>query len=209
MVGFRLIPKEYRFFDLFNKEAENVYFAAKYFNELVTKGSFNEDTVAKMHRLEREGDIITHEISDMLNKTFITPFDREDIFLLSNNLDNVIDAIDAITKRMGLYKLTTPDSYMKQFAVVIEQSCSALCDAVKHLDNTKNRTRVDEYCLEINRLENVADQLRENSIAELFEKVTDPIMIIKWKEMYETAEAAVDSCEHAAKTIQSILVKQG
>jgi len=203
------MPKEYKFFDLFNKEAENVYLASRYFNELVTKGDFNEDTVAKMHKLEREGDIISHEISDVLNKTFITPFDREDIFLLSNNLDNVLDAIDAITKRMGLYKLTTPDNYMKQFAVVIEQSCAALVDAVKCLDNTKNRTRIREYCLEINRLENVGDQLRENAISDLFEKVKDPIVIIKWKEMYETAEGTVDSCEHAAKTIQSILVKQG
>ena len=209
MAALSLMPKEYKFFDLFNKEAENVYLASRYFNELVTKGDFNEDTVAKMHKLEREGDIISHEISDVLNKTFITPFDREDIFLLSNNLDNVLDAIDAITKRMGLYKLTTPDNYMKQFAVVIEQSCAALIDAVKCLDNTKNRTRIREYCLEINRLENVGDQLRENAISDLFEKVKDPIVIIKWKEMYETAEGTVDSCEHAAKTIQSILVKQG
>lgn len=209
MAGLRLMPKEFKFFDLFNKEAENVYLASKYFNELVSSGNFNEDTVAKMHKLEREGDIISHEISDVLNKTFITPFDREDIFLLANNLDNVLDSIDAITKRMGLYKLTTPDPYMKQFAVVIEQSCAALYDAVKCLDNTKNRTRICEYCLEINRLENVGDQLRENAISDLFEKTKDPIFIIKWKEMFETAEATIDSCEHAAKTIQSILVKQG
>jgi len=208
-VGFSFIPKEHKFFDMFNKQAVNVHHAAKYFNELVTKGEFNEDTVAKMHRLEQEGDILAHEVNDALSKTFITPFDREDIFTLSNNLDNVVDAIDAITKRMGLYKLTNPDVHMKQFAVAIEQACCALHDAVSHLHNTKTRTRIDDYCREINRLENVGDQLRETAIAELFEKTTDPIKIIKWKEMYESAESAIDTIDHASKSIQSILVKQG
>ena len=208
-MGFSLIPKEHKFFDMFNKQAVNVHHAAKYFNELVTNGNFNEDTVARMHRLEQEGDILSHEVSDVLNKTFITPFDREDIFLLSNNLDNVIDSIDAITKRMGLYKLTTPDPYMKQFAVAIEQACCALHDAVSHLHNTKSRTRIFDYCREINRLENVGDQLRETAIAELFDKTTDPIKIIKWKEMYESAESAIDTIDHTSKSIQSILVKQG
>lgn len=208
-MGFSFIPKEHKFFDMFNKQAINVHHAAKYFNELVTKGEFNEDTVARMHRLEQEGDILAHEVSEALNKTFITPFDREDIFTLSNNLDNVVDAIDAITKRMGLYKLTTPDVHMKQFAVAIEQACCALHDAVNHLHNTKTRTRIDDYCREINRLENVGDQLRETAISELFEKTTDPIKIIKWKEMYESAESAIDTIDHTSKSIQSILVKQG
>ena len=208
-MGFSFIPKEHKFFDMFNKQAINVHHAAKYFNELVTSGNFNEDTVARMHRLEQEGDILSHEVSDVLNKTFITPFDREDIFLLSNNLDNVVDSIDAITKRMGLYKLTTPDSYMKQFAVAIEQACCALHDAVNHLHNEKSRTRIFDYCREINRLENVGDQLRETAIAELFDKTTDPIKIIKWKEMYESAESAIDTIDHTSKSIQSILVKQG
>lgn len=208
-MGFSFIPKEHKFFDLFNKQAENVYVASRYFNELVTSGCFHEDTVLKMHKLEQEGDILAHEISDMLNRCFITPFDREDIFSLSNNLDNVIDSIDAITKRMGLYKLTTPDVHMKQFADVIEQSCRALKDAIKHLEDFKSRTKIMGHCFEINKLENDADYLREVAIRELFDKTTDPIQVIKWKEMYEIAESTVDTCEHTAKSIQSILVKQG
>lgn len=198
-----------KFFKLFNQQAENMYAAAKFFNELVTSGNFNEDTVATMHRIEHEGDILCREISVMLNKTFITPFDREDIYLLSNNLDNVVDAIDAITKRMGLYKLTKPDVHLKQFAVLIEQSALSLTDAIKYLDNMKNATRVQTYCSEVNRLENLGDQLRDTSITELFEKNTDPIHIIKWKEIYETAENTIDLCDHAGKTIYSITVKQG
>jgi len=204
-----LIHKEMKFFKLFNQQAENMYAAAKFFNELVTSGNFNEDTVATMHRIEHEGDILCREISVMLNKTFITPFDREDIYLLSNNLDNVVDAIDAITKRMGLYKLTKPDVHLKQFAVLIEQSALSLTDAIKYLDNMKNATRVQTYCSEVNRLENLGDQLRDTSITELFEKNTDPIHIIKWKEIYETAESTIDLCDHAGKTIYSITVKQG
>lgn len=204
-----LIHKEMKFFKLFNQQAENMYAAAKFFNELVTSGNFNEDTVATMHRIEHEGDILCREISVMLNKTFITPFDREDIYLLSNNLDNVVDAIDAITKRMGLYKLTKPDAHLKQFAVIIEQSALSLTDAIKYLDNMKNATRVQTYCSEVNRLENLGDQLRDTSITELFEKNTDPIHIIKWKEIYETAENTIDLCDHAGKTIYSITVKQG
>ncbi|MCX6111719.1 MAG: DUF47 family protein [Proteobacteria bacterium] len=203
-----LMPREPKFFELFNRQAQNMYTTAKLFNELVTTGNFNEDTVAKMHKLEQEGDILTHEITDTLNRTFITPFDREDIFTLANHIDNIVDGIDAITKRMGLYKLTTPDSYMKQFSVILEQSCHALYEAINHLKNTKNRTRICDYCLEVSRLENMADQVRSSAIGELFEKSKDAIHVIKWKEMYETAEYAVDTCEHTAKAIQSILVKQ-
>lgn len=208
-MSFSFIPKEQKFFEMFNKQAINVHHAAKYFNELVSKGNFNEDTVSRMHKLEQEGDILAHEVNEALNSTFITPFDREDIFLLSNNLDNVIDSIDAITKRMGLYKLNSPDIHMKQFAVAIEQACCALHDIIKNLHNAKSRTRICDYCVEINRLENLGDQLRETAISELFDKTTDPIKIIKWKEMYESAEAAIDTIDHTSKSIQSILVKQG
>lgn len=204
-----LIQKEMKFFKLFNQQAENMHTAAKYFNELVTTGNFNEDTVATMHRIEHEGDILCREISVMLNKTFITPFDREDIYLLSNNIDNVVDAIDAITKRMGLYKLTKPDAHLKQFAVLIEQASLSLTDAIKYLDNMKNATRVQTYCSEVNRLENLGDLLRDTSITELFEKNNDPIYIIKWKEIYETAENTIDICDYVGKTIYSITVKQG
>jgi hypothetical protein len=202
-----LLQKEMRFFKLFNQQGENMVTAAKYFNELVTTGNFNEDTIATMRRIEQEGDIITREVSVMLNKTFITPFDREDIYELSNAIDNVVDAIDALTKRMRLYKLTEPDPILKQFAVLIDQSAFALADAIKYLDNHKNYARVQIYCSEVNRLENVGDQIRDTAISDLFDNCTDPIHIIKWKEIYETAEGAIDICDRVGKTIYSITVK--
>jgi predicted phosphate transport protein (TIGR00153 family) len=196
-----------RFFKLFNQQGENMVVAAKYFNELVTTGNFNDDTVAAMRRIEQEGDIITREVSMMLNKTFITPFDREDTYELSNAIDNVVDSIDVITKRMRLYKLTQPDQILKQFAVLIEQSALALSDAIKYLDNHKNYPRVQIYCSEVNKLENLGDQLRDTAITTLFEQYTDAIYVIKWKEIYETAEGAIDICDRVGKTMYSITVK--
>ncbi len=204
-----LIQKEMKFFKLFNQQSDNMLTAAKYFNELVTTGNFNDDTIATMHRIEHEGDIISREVSVTLNKTFITPFDREDIFDLSNAIDNVVDSINAITKRMKLYKLTKPDAILKQFAVLIEQSALSLSDALKNLDNMKNASRVQIYCSDVNRLENLGDQLRDTAISDLFEKQTDPIHILKWKEIYETSEHTIDLCDHVGKTIYSIIVKQG
>lgn len=204
-----IIKKEMKFFKFFNQQADNLLKAAKYFNELVTSGSFNEDTVATMHRIEHEGDIISREISVMLNNTFITPFDREDIYELSNAIDNIVDSINAITKRMKIYKLTQPDTTLKQFAVYIEQASLAISDAMKILDNGKNFERVQLYCSEVNKIENLGDQLRDTAIGGLFENHTDPIHILKWKEIYETAEDTIDLCDHVGKTIYSITVKNG
>ena len=202
-----LLHKETKFFKLYNQQCENMVVAAKYFNELVTTGNFNDDTIAAMRRIEQEGDVITREVSMVLNKTFLTPFDREDIYELSNEIDNVVDSIDALTKRMRLYKLTQPNQILKQFAELIEQSAIALTDAVKYLDNAKNYSRIQIYCNEVNRLENLGDQLRDTAISDLLDNNTDPIYVIKWKEIYETAEATMDTCERVAKTLYSITVK--
>lgn len=204
-----LIHKEMKFFKLFNQQGDNMLTAAKYFNELVTTGNFNEDTVATMHRIEHEGDIIIREIAVMLNKTFITPFDREDIFDLATAIDDVVDSMNAITKRMKLYKLTQPDATLKQFAVLIEQAAFSLCDALKILDDMKNYQCVQLYCSEVNKIENLGDQLRDNAIGGLFNNQTDPIHVLKWKEVYETAEDTIDVCDHVGKTIYSITVKNG
>ena len=204
-----IIKKEMKFFKLFNLQGDNMVAAAKFFNELASAGNFNEDTVAAMQRIEHEGDILFREVATMLNKTFITPFDREDILDLSNAIDNVVDFINAITKRMRLYKLTKPDNTLKQFAVLIEQSALSLSDAIKILDNNKNYSRVQIYCSDVNNFEHLGDQLRDTAIGSLFETNTDPIHVIKWKEIFETAENTLNLCEHASKTIYSITVKNG
>ncbi|MCX5784212.1 MAG: DUF47 family protein [Elusimicrobia bacterium] len=203
------IPREVKFFDYLNVQAENLVKASGYFKSVLKNGVMNEASARKMHDLENEGDTLSHEITDMLNRTFITPIDREDIFALANQIDDVLDLLNAMAGRMKLYKLDPGDEYFSQFIDIIDQSAAALSNAVKHMHDTKRARRVLDHCIEVNRLENLGDALREKAISHLFETEKDPIMVIKWKEMYEVAESTLDNCEHVAKVIESILVKHG
>jgi hypothetical protein len=203
------MPKEVKFFDYLNLQAENIVKAADCFKHSVKKGAFDEETVKKIKDFEHEGDTLAHEIVDMLNRTFITPIDREDIYALANTLDDILDMINSMSNRIRLYKLNANEEYMVQFADTIDQSAQALANAVKHMHDTKRARRVLDHCIEVNRLENMGDQIREKAISNLFETEKDPIMVIKWKEIYEVAEGTLDTCEHVAKVIESILVKHG
>ena len=203
------MPKEVKFFDYLNLQAENLVKASSYFKSILKNGVMDEAAAKKIHDFEHEGDTLSHEITDMLNRTFITPIDREDIYALANQLDDVLDMINAMAGRMKLYKLDPGNEYFSQFIDLIDQSSVALSNAVKHMHDTKRTRRVLDHCIEIKRLENMGDQLREKAIGSLFETEKDPIMVIKWKEMYEVAEGTLDKCEHVAKVIESILVKHG
>ena len=203
------MPKEVKFFDYLNLQAENLVKASSYFKSILKNGVMDEAAAKKIHDYEHEGDTLSHEITDMLNRTFITPIDREDIYALANQLDDVLDMINAMAGRMKLYKLDPGNDYFSQFIDLIDQSSVALSNAVKHMHDTKRARRVLDHCIEINRLENMGDQVREKAIGSLFETEKDPIMVIKWKEMYEVAEGTLDKCEHVAKVIESILVKHG
>ena len=208
-MAFNFLPKEVKFFDYLNLQSENIVKAADCFKAAVKKGCFDEETVKKIKDFEHEGDTLSHEIVDMLNRTFITPIDREDIYTLANTLDDILDMINSMSNRIKLYKLSANEDYMVQFAVTIAQSTQALANAVKHMHDTKRARRVLDHCIEVNRLENMGDQIREKAISNLFETEKDPIMVIKWKEIYEVAEGTLDTCEHVAKVIESILVKHG
>ena len=203
-----LLPKEFNFFDLFDKQADCALDAAGRFKELVTKGTLEDALIQKVKDTEHQGDDLTHDILDRLNKTFITPFDREDIHALAKELDDVIDMIYTIANRMKVYKLEGIDKNLVLFAVVIEDSVRAVACAVKGLRNLKNLKSVTDACVEINRLENVGDTMRDTMLAELFETSKDPFALIKWKEIYQDAETVLDICEDVAHVVQSILVKQ-
>ena len=208
-MAFNFLPKEVKFFDYLNLQSENIVKAADCFKAAVKKGCFDEETVKKIKDFEHEGDTLSHEIVDMLNRTFITPIDREDIYTLANTLDDILDMINSMSNRIKLYKLDANDEHMIQFADTIAQSTQALANAVKHMHDTQRARRVLDHCIEVNRLENMGDQIREKAISNLFETEKDPIMVIKWKEIYEVAEGTLDTCEHVAKVIESILVKHG
>lgn len=206
-MGFSFLPKEFNFFDLFEKQVGHAVEAANCFKELVTK-NMNESALQKMHDIEHQGDEVTHEILNSLNKTFITPFDREDIHALAKELDDIIDMLYTIGNRLRVYKITKVDKNLIEFADVIEESVRAVACAVKGLRSMKNAKSISESCVEINRLENVGDSMRDSMLGELFETSKDPIEVIKWKEIYQDAETVLDICEDVAHVVQSILVKQ-
>ncbi len=208
-MAINFVPKEVKFFDFLNMQAENIVKAADAFKSAVKKGPFGDEEIKRIKSFEHEGDTLAHEIVDMLNRTFITPIDREDIHALANILDDILDMINSMSNRIHLYKLDPRNDGMIAFADTIDQSTQALANAVKHMHDTKRSRRVLDYCIEVNRLENMGDQLRDKTISGLFENEKDPIQVIKWKEIYEGAEATLDTCEHVAKVIEAILVKHG
>jgi len=205
---FKFLPKEHNFFDLFEKQVSFAVSAANYFKELVLKGNVDEAAINKISSIEHEGDEATHAIINQLNKTFITPFDREDIHRLAKELDDVIDMITTIVSRLRIYKLSGVNKNLVEFASVIQESVNAVACAVKWMRDMKHSKSVSESCVEINRLENVGDSMRDKVLAELFEREKDPIAVIKWKEIYQDAETVLDICEDVAHVVDSILVKQ-
>jgi uncharacterized protein Yka (UPF0111/DUF47 family) len=204
---FRFLPKDFDFFSLLEKQAEYAVQAARYLREVVSQAAVDDGHLKKMHDIEHDGDEITHTIIDQLNKIFITPFEREDIHALAKQLDDVIDMIYTITNRLRVYKITKANKYLGGFASVIEEAVCCVASAIKGLRNAKDRSPVTESCIEVNRLENLGDSMRDKALAELFEKEKDPIMVIKWKDIYQDAETVLDICEDVANVVESILVK--
>lgn len=205
---FRFLPKGFDFFTLFDKQANCAVDAAKLFTELVLRGVFDSESVQRMREIEHQADEVTHDIMKNLNLTFITPFDREDIHALASEMDSVIDMMYTIVNRMSVYKISGVDQDLVQFSNVIERSVITLASAVKSLNNTKNYESTIEACIEVNRLENIGDMMRDTIIGKLFETSTDTIYIVKWKEIYQFAESVLDICEDVANVVESIVVKQ-
>ena len=201
------MPKEVKFFDLFDKQAENLVKAAEFYKKLTDEAAFTPENVRAMHELEHYGDELTHNIINTLNETFITPFDREDILALANRLDDIIDGIYLITNRFQLYKIEKPSEYSQKLANTIAQSTKAMQKALASLRSNKNMKETLFQCVEINRFENEGDVLRDEAISWLFENEKDPIMVIKQKELFEEAETVTDFCEYVANLVESILVK--
>lgn len=205
---FWFLPKEFNFFDLFDRQAENAIEAAVLLKELAVKGVVDAASLSKMEEIEHKGDNATHGIIEHLNKTFITPFDREDIHKLATELDDIIDMINTIASRMRVYKLIGANKNLIEFASVIEQSVRGVACAVNGLRKLKNVKTIMDSCVEVNRLENVGDAMRDEVLADLFETEKDPIAVIKWKEVYQDAETVLDVCEDVVNVVESILVKQ-
>jgi predicted phosphate transport protein (TIGR00153 family) len=202
------LPKDFNFFDLFDKQVDYAVSAADHFEESLLKGGITEKSLQEMGDIEHQGDEVSHDIFEHLNKTFITPFDREDIHALAKELDNITDMINTIFSRLWVYKITYKEENLVKFASVIKESVNAVSRAVKGLRNMKNSKSIQDACVEINRLENVGDSMRDAMLAELFDKVKDPITVIKLKEVYQDAETVLDICEDVTHVVGAIILKQ-
>lgn len=202
------MPKEMKFFDLFDRQVANLIEGAELFKVIISKPEINRDNVDKMHAIEHNGDEIAHTIINTLNESFITPFDREDILDLVNNMDNIIDGQYMITNRYYLYRIETPGPEAVKLAEITEKLVKTLQKMITSLRKRKNMKETLKHCVEINRLENMADTLRDEAISRILnEPNANPIMVIKQKELFEAAETVTDMCENVANVVETILVK--
>jgi hypothetical protein len=203
-----LLPKETSFFDLFDKQADYAVQAAAHFMKMVSDYKVDETEVGIMKEIEHLGDEVSRQILDQLNKTFITPFDREDIHDLAKELDDIVDMLYTITKRLRVYKILSMERNLTEFGRVIEMSVKGVSQAVKGLRDMKQSKEILKACVEVNNLENLGDKMRDDMLGDLFEKYAkDPVAMIKWKDIYQDAETVLDVCEDVVHVIESILVK--
>jgi uncharacterized protein len=201
----RLLPREEKFFTLFNKQVEVISEASRLLLEGARAGNSRLAEVAEqIMALEHTGDQIIHDIFTRLNQTFITPLDPEDIHNLSSKLDDVLDGIEDAVHRMVAYHLEPIPEKMIILSEIIHRCCRSLERAFNALEKDE---KVMEHCIEINRLENEADNLVRGAVAELFEKQKDAIQLIKHKEVYDFLEDTTDRCEDVADVLQNVVVK--
>jgi predicted phosphate transport protein (TIGR00153 family) len=204
MMALRLLPREESFFDMFNEAAENMLQAARLLKAMMDDYRDVERQAAAIKAIEDRGDEMTHLIIERLNRTFVVPIDREDIFALAKQLDDVLDWIEAAAARMAVYQIPHSTPEAQELAHIIVNECQAVVEAVKNL---RSLDKLEGPVKEINRLENLADHLQRDAIARLFATVSNPIDVIKWKEIYETLEEATDQGEHVAHLLEGIHAK--
>jgi uncharacterized protein len=200
----RMIPRETKFFDMFAEMARNVIDGAKVLRDLLGNYEHIDARVSNIKDIEHRGDDMTHAIFVKLNQTFITPFDREDIHRLASSLDDVLDFINSAADRIMIYKIKTPPAAAFELAKIIVRQAEALEKGVSLLE--KNQ-KVLEHLVEVNRLENEADKVSRDAIGKLFESETDPIILIKHKELIEVLETATDKAEDVANVLETIVLK--
>ncbi len=200
-----LLPREEQYFDLFIQMTRYISEAARELKEMLAdKNRDYEGYAQRIKGLEHACDELTHTVAMRLNKSFITPFDREDIYLMSSALDDIVDLIDDAARAIIIFDVQEITDYARDFASVLERMAEQLMEIVSILQRPKN---VTQRLVEIHRLENEGDDIYHAAIAELFHDAHDPLTVLKWKEVYEKLEAAVDRCEKVANIIESVIIK--
>ena len=203
----RFLPKETSFFDFFEQHAALTVEGTKEFLSLVTTGANIETKAKRVSDIEHETDVITHRCVEALHKTFITPIDRDNIHRLITRMDDVMDFVEAAAERIALYELTVMTQDVRDLADVLVRAAQQVELATKGLRNLKDPQSILKQCIDINRLENESDQILRRAVAKLFKEEKDPIVVIKWKEIYENLENAADRCEDVANIIEGVILE--
>jgi hypothetical protein len=206
-VRISLIPRDYHFFDLLHASAKNLVEAGETLLDLVQHYQNVEMKIAHIGELEHKGDTITHEIMARLHKTFVTPIEREDIARLADCLDDVMDHVEEATGAMKLYEVSCPTPLSAEMADIVRLMTIKVEEAISRLPDRRRMRDILPYCVELNRLENVGDELFRKAMAELFQTETDTAEIIKWRDIYRPLEAAMDRCEDVANLLEGIVLR--
>lgn len=204
---FSLIPRNYHFFDLLHDSAKNLVETGDALLDLMEHYQNVEMKTAHIRELEHKGDAITHEIMARLHKTFVTPIEREDIARLADRLDDVMDHIEEATAAMKIYEVSGPTTFSAEMADIVRLMTVKVEEAISRLPEHRRLRDILPYCVELNRLENVADDLFRRAMAELFHSEISPAEIIKWRDIYRQLEAATDRCEDVANLLEGIVLR--
>jgi predicted phosphate transport protein (TIGR00153 family) len=199
-----LLPRDPTFFDLFTEAGQNTLRAARLLDQMMREWPDDGGLSRDILKAEQEGDRITHDIIRRLNSTFVTPIDREDIYALATQMDDIVDYTEEAADFLGLYKIEAPMSQAQDLTKVLVDACEQLAEALQHLREFKD---LDAYWIEIHRLENEGDRISRDAVASLFSDGIDPMVVIRWKDMFAVLENAIDATETAAQILEGIVIK--
>jgi predicted phosphate transport protein (TIGR00153 family) len=206
-VRFSLIPRDYHFYDLLHASAQNLVEAGAALLDLMEHYQNVDMKLAHIRDLEHKGDAITHEIMARLHKTFVTPIEREDIARLADRMDDVMDHVEEATAAMKIYEVSGPTTHSAEMADIVRLMTLKVEEAIARLPDRRRLRDILPDCVELNRLENAADDLFRRAMAELFHSETTPADIIKWRDIYRQLEAATDRCEDVANLLEGIVLR--
>jgi uncharacterized protein len=204
VVRLSLLPRDSAFFDLFVAAGQNSLSAARLLEQMMSEWPDDSGLGREILKAEQEGDKITHDIVQKLNTTFVTPIDREDIYGLATQMDDIVDFTEEAADLLGLYKIEAPMEQAQALTKVLVAACEQLAEALDHLREMKG---LDRYWIEIHRLENDGDRISRDAVASLFSNGIDPMIVIRWKDMFAVLENAIDSTETAAQILEGIVIK--
>jgi len=204
LARFSLLPRDRTFFDLFIEAGQNSVHAATLLDRMMNKWPEEAGISREILKAEQEGDRITHDIIKRLNTTFVTPIDREDIYGLATQMDDIVDFAEEAADFLGLYKIEAPMEQATALTKVLVASCEQLAAGLEHLPEFKD---LDKYWIEIHRLENEGDRISRDAVASLFSNCIDPMVVIRWKDMFAVLENAIDATETAAQILEGIVIK--